>query len=546
MLGGMQDWPLRIMRLLDHAEREHGLREIVSRWADGSTTRTDWRGVARDSRRLARALERLGIERGDRVATLAMNHSRHLVSWYGTIGMGGVLHTVNPRLFEEQLVYIFNHAEDRLLFYDHAFRPIVEKIRPQLKTVDHYVCFDPLSSESTSTGLGIGFETLIADESDDYRWVEGDEREPAMLCYTSGTTGNPKGVLYEHRSTVIHAMAECLPDVFDLSRRACVLPIVPMFHAASWGLPFAVPVAGSKTVFTADYTPSVICDLLHDEGVTHTAAVPTVWLGMMQYAEATGRDFGKLRLVTIGGSAAPRPMIEFFMKRGIQVGHAWGMTEMSPIGTVGAPPYDWEELCFEDRLDLTCKQGRSLFGVEMRVVDDDGNEQPRDGRSSGRLQVRGPWVVDQYFKEEHKATDEEHWFDTGDVAVLHPCGTMQITDRSKDVIKSGGEWISSIELENAAMGCAGVAEAAAVAVPHPKWDERPLLLVVRRDGADVTADDIRSHLRAHVAKWWLPDEILFVESLPHTATGKLLKTALREEYKTYRLQAAKGPSSVSA
>jgi fatty-acyl-CoA synthase len=530
MLGAMQDWPLRIMRLLDHAEREHGPREIVSRWADGSTTRTDWRGIGRDSRRLAKAVERLGIKRGDRVATLAMNHSRHLVSWYGTIGMGGILHTVNPRLFEEQLVYIFNHAEDRILFYDNAFQPIVEKIRPQLKTVEHYVCFDPPA--------GDGFESLIARETSDYRWVEGDEREPAMLCYTSGTTGNPKGVLYEHRSTVLHAMAECLPDVFDLSRRACVLPIVPMFHAASWGLPFAVPVAGCKLVFTADYTPSVICDMLHDEGVTHTAAVPTVWLGMMQYSEATGRDFGKLRIVTIGGAAAPRPMIEFFMKRGIRVGHAWGMTEMSPIGTVGAPPYDWDALCFDDQLDLTCKQGRSLFGVEMRVVDDEGNEQPRDGQSSGRLQVRGPWVVDQYFKEERPATGADHWFDTGDVAVLHPCGTMQITDRSKDVIKSGGEWISSIELENAAMSCAGVAEAAAVAVPHPKWDERPLLLVVRKEGAEVGEDDIRAHLAGHVAKWWLPDEIVFVDSLPHTATGKLLKTALREQYKAYQLQTA--------
>jgi fatty-acyl-CoA synthase len=530
MLGGMQDWPLRIMRLIDYAEREHAGREIVSRWADGSATRTDWAGVAHDSRRLAQALERLGIGRRDRVATLAMNHARHLVSWYGTIGMGGIIHTVNPRLFDEQLAYIFNHAEDRILFYDHAFRELVERIRPQLRTVEHFICFDPPH--------GDGFESMIAGESGDYRWVEGDEREPAMLCYTSGTTGNPKGVLYEHRSTVLHAMAEVQPDVFDLSRRACVMPIVPMFHAASWGLPFAAPIAGCKLAFTADYTPSVICDLLHDEGVTHTAAVPTVWLGMMQYADSSGRDFGKLRIVTIGGSAAPRPMIEYFMKRGIRVGHAWGMTEMSPIGTVGAPPWNWDALDFDDQLDLTCKQGRSLFGVEMRIVDDEGREQPRDGRSSGRLQVRGPWVVETYFREERPATDADGWFDTGDVAVIHPCGTMQITDRSKDVIKSGGEWISSIELENAAMGCAGVAEAAAVGVPHPKWDERPLLLVVPKDGVKVSPDEIRAHLTNHVAKWWLPDEILFVDSLPHTATGKLLKTALREQYKDYRLENA--------
>jgi len=530
MLGGMQDWPLRIMRLLDHAEREHATREMVSRWADGSETRTDWAGVARDARRLAQALERLGIGRGDRVATLGMNHSRHLVSWYGTIGMGGIIHTVNPRLFEEQLVYIFNHAEDRVLFYDRVFTPVVEQIRGQLETVEHFICFDPTEGE--------GFQTLIASETGDYRWIEGDEREPAMLCYTSGTTGNPKGVLYEHRSTVIHAMAEVQPDVFDLSRRAVVLPIVPMFHAASWGLPFAAPISGCKLVFTADYTPKVICDLLHDEGVTHTAAVPTVWLAMMQYSESSGRDFGKLRLVTIGGSAAPRAMIEFFQKRGIEVGHAWGMTEMSPIGTTGGRPHHWDELGFEEKIDLIAKQGRAPFGVEMRIVDDEGREQPRDGASSGRLQVRGPWVIEQYFKEPDKAVDAEGWFDTGDVALIHPDGTMQITDRSKDVIKSGGEWISSIELENAAMGCPGVAEAAAVGVRHPKWDERPLLLVVRKEGAQVSPEGIRDHLTRHVARWWLPDEILFVDSLPHTATGKLLKTALRDQYKDHKLPTA--------
>jgi fatty-acyl-CoA synthase len=530
MLGGMQDWPLRITRLLDYAEREHGAREIVSRWADGSETRTDWVGVARDARRLAQALERLGIKRGDRVATLAMNHSRHLVSWYGTIGMGGIIHTVNPRLFEEQLVYICNHAEDRVLFYDRVFAPVVDKIRDKLETVEHFICFDPAE--------GDGFESLIAAESGDYRWIEGEEREPAMLCYTSGTTGNPKGVLYEHRSTVIHAMAEVMPDIFNLSRRACVLPIVPMFHAASWGLPFAAPISGCKVVFTADYTPHVICDLIHDEGVTHTAAVPTVWLAMMAYSETSGRDFAQLRLVTIGGSAAPRAMIEFFQKRGIEVGHAWGMTEMSPIGTTGARPHDWEAMSFEAQIDIIAKQGRAPFGVEMRIVDDEGREQPRDGARSGRLQVRGPWVIEQYFKEPAKAVDADGWFDTGDVAVIHPDGVMQITDRSKDVIKSGGEWISSIELENAAMGCPGVAEAAAVGIHHPKWDERPLLLVVPRDGAEVSAEAVHDHLSTCVARWWLPDEIIFVDSLPHTATGKLLKTAIRDQYKDHKLPTA--------
>jgi fatty-acyl-CoA synthase len=531
MLGGMQDWPLRIMRLLDHAEREHGRREIVSRWAAGNETRTDWAGIARDSRRLANALERLGIRNGDRVATLAMNHSRHLVSWYGTIGMGGIIHTINPRLFDDQLVYIANHAGDRVLFYDAAFAPIVERLKPQLKTVEHFICFDPAAGE--------GFEDLIASERDDYRWVEGDEREPAMLCYTSGTTGNPKGVLYEHRSTVLHAMGEMSADCLDLSARTVALPIVPMFHAAAWGLPFSAPAAGIKLVFSADYTPQVMCDLMRREGVTHSAGVPTVWFAMMQHLDATGADLGPLKLVIIGGSAAPRAMIEYFVNRSVRVGHAWGMTEMSPIGTIGAPPAEWEAMSQEEQIDYMSKQGRVPFGVELRTVDDEGRVLPRDGRTSGRLQARGPWIVGRYFKDESgPAADAEGWFDTGDVAILHPDGVMQITDRAKDVIKSGGEWISSIELENRAVGCPGVAEAAAVGVYHPKWDERPLLLVVRKAGAEVSAEDILQHLSRHVARWWLPDEILFVDSLPHTATGKLLKTALREQYKDYKLATA--------
>jgi len=532
MIGGMQHWPLRIMRLLDHAEREHGPREIVSRWAAGNETRTDWAGIARDSRRLANALERLGIRRGDRVATLAMNHSRHIVAWYGTIGMGGIIHTINPRLFDDQLAYIANHAEDRVLFYDRAFSSIVERLKPQWTSIEHYVCFDPAEGET-------GFEDLIAGEAGDYAWAEGDERDPAMLCYTSGTTGNPKGVLYEHRSTVLHAMTEVTPDIFNLSAQSVVLPIVPMFHAAAWGLPFAAPIAGCKIVCSADYTPQLLCDMMQREGVTHTAGVPTVWLAMMNHVEATGSNFGKLALVTIGGSAAPRSMIQYFVERGIRVGHAWGMTEMSPIGTTGAPPARWEELSQGEQIDYMVKQGRVPFGVELRTVDDNGKVLARDGKTSGRLQARGPWVVDTYFKDESgPAADADGWFDTGDVAILHPDGVMQITDRSKDVIKSGGEWISSIELENAAVGCPGVAEAAAVGVYHPKWDERPLLLVVKKPGAEVTAQAILDHLTNNVAKWWLPDEILFVESLPHTATGKLLKTALREQYRDYKLATA--------
>jgi acyl-CoA synthetase (AMP-forming)/AMP-acid ligase II len=532
MLGGMQDWPLRIPRILDHAAREHGTRELVSLWADRSVTRTNWAGIAEDSRKLAQALERLGIRPGDRVATLGMNHSRHVVAWYGTIGMGGVIHTINPRLFDDQLVYIANHAEDRVLFYDAAFAPIVERLKPHWSSIERYICFDPAAGAE-------GFEKLIAAEDGDYQWVEGDERDPAMLCYTSGTTGNPKGVLYEHRSTVLHAFAEVSRDVFDLSAQAVVLPIVPMFHAAAWGLPFATAMVGSKMVFSADYTPNVMCDLMRAEGVTHSAGVPTVWLALMGYVDASGVDLGALSLIHIGGAAAPRAMIAWFRDKGIRVGHAWGMTEMSPLGTSGAPLPDWESMSDEEQLDYSCKQGRVPFGVELRIIDDEGHVLPRDGKASGRLQARGPWVIKQYFRDDGgRCVDAEGWFDTGDVAILHPNGAMQITDRSKDVIKSGGEWISSIELENAAVGCPGVAEAAAVGVAHPKWDERPLLLVVRKPGAAVTAEEILDHLTRHVAKWWLPDEVLFVESLPHTATGKLLKTALREQYKDHRLKSA--------
>jgi acyl-CoA synthetase (AMP-forming)/AMP-acid ligase II len=528
MLGGMQDWPLRIMRILDHAAREHGTRELVSRWADGTTTRTDWAGVHRDSRKLAQALERLGLRPGDRVGTLAMNHSRHVVAWYGAIGMGGVIHTINPRLFDEQLVYIANHAEDRVVFYDAALAPLVERLKPRLTSVQHFICFD--SGE---------YDALIAAESGDYAWVEGDERDPAMLCYTSGTTGNPKGVLYEHRSTLIHAMVQMSPDVFDLSARSVVLPVVPMFHAGGWALPFSTAMAGGKMVFSTDYTPEVMCELMSGEGVTHTAGVPTVWLALVNYVDSTGAGLGKLATVHIGGSAAPRAMIEWFTDRDIRVGHAWGMTEMSPLGTVGAGGGDWDEMSRKERVDLLCKQGRVPFGVELRTVDEEGNLLPRDGKTSGRLQTRGPWIIRQYFQDEQgDSIDAEGWFDTGDVATLHPDGVLQITDRSKDVIKSGGEWISSIDLENAAIGCAGVAEAAAVGVRHPKWDERPLLLVVRKQGSDVTPEAILGHLAAHVAKWWLPDEILFVDSLPHTATGKLLKTAIREQYRDYKLASA--------
>jgi fatty-acyl-CoA synthase len=530
MLGGMQDFELRVPRLIDHAAREHRGREIVSVWADGSETRTNWAGIAHDARKLSQALEKLGCKPGDRIATLGMNHSRHLVSWYGAIGLGGVIHTINPRLFDEQLVYIANHAEDRVLFYDKVFQPLVDRLKTQWTSIKHYIVFDGDGPDS--------FEALIAAEDGNYQWIEGPERDPCMLCYTSGTTGNPKGVLYQHRSTMIHAMAEVAPWVFNLSPRSVVLPIVPMFHAAAWGLPFAGALSGAKFVYAAVNDPALLCRLMNDEKVTHSAGVPTVWLSMFQHMDATGEEPRHLQQVTIGGSAAPRAMIERIMKMGVTVKHLWGMTETSPIGTAGTPPPHWDEMSLDEQLDLVSKQGQIPFGVELRVLDDDDREQPRDGISSGRLQVRGPWVIKRYFKADEDSVGPDNWFDTGDVAVLHPDGTMQITDRAKDVIKSGGEWISSVDLENAAIGCAGVHEAAAIGVYHPKWDERPILLVVRKPGSVVTPDEITAHLSKHVAKWWLPDEIVFVDELPHTATGKLLKTALRAQFKDYKLAAA--------
>jgi len=525
-LGAMQDWPLRVTRLIDHAEREHGSGEIVSRWSDGHVTRTDWKGIAATARRVARALERLGIAPTDRVGTLAMNHAHHLACWYGVPGMGGILHTLNPRLFDDQLTFIGNDAEDRVLLYDRQFAPLVERLKPHWPTIRHYICFDD------------EFADWIESESDDFEWVTGDERELCNLSYTSGTTGKPKGVAYEHRSNVLHAMAQVSPDMFGLSARSAVFPIVPMFHANGWALAWAGPLVGCKMVFAASYEPAQVCESFRAEGVTHSAGVPTVWLGMIEHVERTGADFGPIERILVGGSAAPRATIRWFKERGVQVIHAWGMTETSPIGTMCTPRQGFEQLDEDAQLDFLARQGRVPFGVELRIVNDEGAELPRDGQTSGRLQVRGDWIVKRYFNAAEDSVGAGQWFDTGDVGILHPDGTLQITDRAKDVIKSGGEWISSIELENAAVGCPGVAEAAAIGIPHPKWDERPLLLVVRSAGAELDEAQVRDHLLKHVAKWWLPDAIEFVEELPHTATGKLSKKDLREQYRGYRLPTA--------
>ncbi len=528
MLGAMQDWSLRVTHLIDHAARECGTREVVTRWGDGAIERTNWAGVALDARKLSQAFAAMGLQPGERVATLAMNHHRHLATWYGAIGFGGVIHTLNVRLFDEDLIYIINHAEDRVLLYDVQFQAVVDRLKPHLNSVEHFIVFDEED----------GYPALVNAQDGNFEWHDGDERDPCMLCYTSGTTGHPKGVLYEHRSTMLHAMTEIAPGVFNLSAQSALLPIVPMFHAASWGLPFAGAAAGVKFVFSVTNDAPTLHKLMLDEGITHSAGVPTVWLAMFQHLDATGGGLGKLQLVTIGGSAAPKAMIDRLMRAGVRVAHAWGMTETSPIGTMGSPTANWDELSLEEQIDVVCKQGRVPFGVELRVVDDGGNVQPRDGLSSGSLQIRGPWVIKRYFKADADATGPDQWFDTGDVAILYPDGTMQITDRAKDVIKSGGEWISSVELENAAVGCPGVAEAAAIGVHHPKWDERPILLVIRKSGSDISADGVLDYLASKVAKWWLPDEIIFVDSLPHTGTGKLQKAELRKQYRDYQLSAS--------
>ena len=535
MLGAMQDWTMRVTHVIDHAAREAGDREIVTHWADGSETRTNWQDVRSDALKLAQALEAAGIKPGERVASLAMNHARHLVSWYGVAGMGGVLHTVNPRLFDDQLDYIVNHAEDRVLMYDAAFQPIVDRMRDRWPTVEHYICYDPPAGSDT-----VSFEDWIGQHDGDYEWVQGSERDPCMLCYTSGTTGNPKGVQYEHRSTVMHAMAGLQTAAFNFSAASVMLPVVPMFHAASWGLPYAGGMAGIKFVFSAVNDPAVLDDLMKREGVTDSAGVPTVWLAHFQYCDANGLELPKLKAATIGGSAAPRFMIERLMKNGTRVQHAWGMTETSPIGTVGGPSADWDQLTFEEKVDRTARQGRPIFGVQLRTVnlDDMETELPRDGKTSGALQIRGPWIIKRYFKADRDAINADGWFDTGDVGILHPDGSLQLTDRTKDVIKSGGEWISSVELENAAVGHPAVAEAAAVGMPHPKWDERPVLFVVAKEGLSVSAEELREFLADKVAKWWLPDAIEFVEDIPHTATGKISKKDLRERFKDYTLEEA--------
>ncbi|MBX6374852.1 MAG: long-chain-fatty-acid--CoA ligase [Acetobacteraceae bacterium] len=539
MLGLMQDWPLLLHRLIDHAARHHPRREIVTRSVEGPIHRTNWAAIRQRSLRVAQRLARDGIRLGDRVATMAWNTWRHLEAWYGIAGIGAIYHTVNPRLFPEQIAWILNHAESRVMMADLTFVPLLETLAPNLPHIERYILLTDAAHMPASTTLpnAVPYEEWLAEADGDFAWASFDENTAAGLCYTSGTTGEPKGVLYSHRSNVLHGMACCVPDAFGLAARDRVMPVVPMFHANAWSLAFSTPIAGAALVMPgAKLDGASVHQLLEEERVTFTAGVPTVWLMLLQHLEATGARLSTLERVAIGGSACPRAMTQAFQDRyGVQVIHAWGMTEMSPVGTLAGPKPEVAHLTGEAKLDLQERQGAAMFTVDMKITDDEGRELPWDGKTFGRLKVQGPAVARRYYRREEEILDADGYFDTGDVATIDENGYMKITDRSKDVIKSGGEWISSIDLENLAVGHPDVAEAAVIAVPHPKWGERPLLLAVPKPGREPTKEALLDFLRPKIAKWWLPDDVVFVPELPHTATGKLLKTKLREDYRNYKL-----------
>jgi 3-(methylthio)propionyl---CoA ligase len=541
MLGLMMNWPLMISSLIRHADRWHGDAEIVSRTVEGPIHRYTYRDAHTRARRLANALARLGIAAGDCVGTLAWNGYRHFELYYGVSGMGAVIHTINPRLFHDQLTYIVKHAGDRIICFDLTFLPLVERLAPACPVGTTWIALTDRARMPASALEPLCYEDLLAAESDDYAWPEFDENTAAGLCYTSGTTGHPRGVLYSHRSTVLHAMATCLPDAKGYSAKSVVLPIVPMFHANAWGIPYSAPLVGAKLVFPGPgLDGKSLYELLESERVDCSAAVPTVWLGLIQYMKQNDLKFSTFKTTTIGGSACPSAMIRTLRDDfGVRVIHGWGMTEMSPVGTIGSPKGKHANLSANEYLALSLKQGRPLFGVDMKIVDGDGNDLPHDGVAAGNVVVRGPWIVRDYFRGESPAPlSPDGWFSTGDVGSVDADGYLQITDRSKDVIKSGGEWISSIELENIAVGHPAVMEAAVIGVSHPKWNERPLLVVVKKAGATLTRDELLAFYEGKVAKWSTPDDVVFVDELPHTATGKLSKKTLREQYKAYQLVTA--------
>jgi fatty-acyl-CoA synthase len=539
MPGQMQDWRLTVDKILEHAHLNHGHQEIVARTVEGPIVRSTYSDLYWRSRQCSNALLADGVQQGDRIATLAWNTTRHMECWYGAMGIGAVLHTLNPRLFPDQIAWIINHAEDTHVFYDTTFQPIVEAIKDKVPSVKRWVV---LTDQAHMPQSGIkdlrNYEDYIGGQSKDVVWGNFPEETACGLCYTSGTTGDPKGVLYSHRSNVIHTLITMQVDALGTSARDGILPVVPMFHANAWGIAFSAPAVGGKLVLPgAKMDGESIYQLLDEEKVSFTAAVPTVWLMLLQYLESTGKKLPHLKKVVIGGSAVPERILRAFEEvYDVEVIHAWGMTEMSPLGSLGSMTAPVLSKDRDSVVKYKLKQGRAPFGVEMKVVDDNGKELPRDGKSAGHLIVRGPAVAKAYFKGAGgQILDKDGFFDTGDVANLDELGYMQITDRAKDVIKSGGEWISSIDIENIAVGHPCVACAAAIGLPHPKWDERPLLIIELKPGSQATREELLAFLNGKIAKWWMPDDVAFVEKIPLGATGKINKLALRETFKAHKL-----------
>ena len=540
MFGQMMEFPLLISQMLQHADKYHGDSEIVSKTVSGEIHRYTYRDAHLRTKQLANALQRMGIQKGDRVGTLAWNTFRHFEAYFGIAGIGAVSHTVNPRLFPEQILYIINHAEDRFLFVDETFVPLIEQLEPELNTVEKVVIMTDNDQFDTTLSNWIAYETLISTENTEFDWPIFDERSASSLCYTSGTTGNPKGVLYAHRSTVLHAYTVCMPDGLAISARDVVMPVVPMFHVNAWGLPYICSMTGAKIVFPGPFMDGKsLTQLIHEEDVTFSAGVPTIWAGVDAHLKETNQKISSVKRIIIGGSAVPQSMIRNYQTEyDVEVIQGWGMTELSPLGTINTFKKKHLDLDEESQYALRTTQGRVLFGIDMKIVDPEGKELPWDGEAFGDLLIRGPNVLTNYFGHDDDLLikDEEGrgWFMTGDVATIDPDGYMQITDRSKDVIKSGGEWISSIELENTAVAHPDVIEAAVIAIPHPKWDERPLLVIVKKPSSELTKEAMLKFFDGKVAKWWIPDDVAFVDEIPHTATGKILKTKLREDFADYK------------
>lgn len=533
MLGNMMSKPLLISSILTHAEQVHSKAEIVTRTVEGPIHRYTYTDAAKRTKQLANALNSMGVELGDRIATLAWNTHRHYETYYAISCIGAITHTINPRLFPEQIVYIANHAEDKVLFLDLTFVPLVEALQDKMGTIEKYVIMtDREHMPETTLPNVICYEELIAEESDQIVWPEFDENTAAGLCYTSGTTGNPKGALYSHRSTVLHTYAAAMPDSIGCGNADALLPVVPMFHVFAWGVPYFATMVGAKIVFPGPHMDGEsLHELIEGEQVTTMLGVPTVWLGLLDYLRSKDIKLSSVKKSIIGGSAAPLGMIKEFQEtHDVFVLHAWGMTELSPLGCTNSYNQAMANVSLEERYKMQLKQGRPVFGIEFKVVNDAGEALPHDGKSYGRLLVRGPWVVSAYFRNDDMSSFEDGWFDTGDVVTMDENANIQIVDRKKDVIKSGGEWISSIDLENIAVSHPDVKEACVIGVKHPKWDERPLLFIVKQDEADLTKEEILDFVGNQVATWWKPDDVVFVDELPHTATGKLLKLSLREEY----------------